>query len=120
MVFVIATAYNFLPNSFVNCGTVYLLIGCFTIYCFSTQNGYLSKVLSMNFFKKLSKGTMYFYMIHEVVNFYFLGFLLHFEKSVNYGIYYTVVGVGSLVAAFVLYKIFQIWNRKQAHKNVIL
>ena len=94
IIFVMGVAYNFIPETLAHAGTVYLLIGCFTIFCLSTQNGWLSKLLSINVFKNLSKGTMYFYMVHQVVNFYFVWFLLHFKKTVNHGVHYTVVGGG--------------------------
>lgn len=118
IIFFMTALYSFIPESFAHAGTIYLFTGCFTIFCFSTQNGWISKILTINLFKKLSKGTMYFYMVHQVVNFYFVGFLLHFKKAVNYGMHYTVVGGGSIVAAYVLYKLFSIINNKKSKKII--
>lgn len=94
LIFILSFIYNYIPNSFTSSGTLYLIPACFSIYILSTQNGFVSKIFSNRNLVNLSKGTMYFYMIHQVVNIYCKAVSLHLRKVINAPLYYTVVGGG--------------------------
>ena len=112
LIFIMSYIYRFIPVSFSNAGTIYLIPGCLTVYVISFQLGFISKFLSKNFFVQLSKCSMYFYMIHQVVNINFKGMLLHLRISINPFAYYMVVFVGAITMTFILYKIFKLFMNK--------
>lgn len=96
LIIVLSFIYKYIPKSFTNAGTLYLIPACFSIFILSTQNGFISRFFSQKFLVGISKGTMYFYMVHQVVNINFKGVLLHLNKSINTLSYYTLVGGGQL------------------------
>lgn len=116
LIVVLSFIYNYIPKSFTNAGTLYLLPACFSIYILSTQNGFISKFFCNRIFVNLAKGTMYFYMIHQVVNIYFKAVILHLRRAIPSYLCYTVVGGGSILAAFILYKVFNLIKNRRLQK----
>lgn len=83
--------YTYLPESFARAGTLYLIPGTFTIWVLASQHGLVSKFFERKTMVNLSKGTMQFFMVHQVVNINIKAILLHTRKDMNSLIYYTIV-----------------------------